>query len=72
MVNWKSLVLLLRVVATPLGCFGSQDTAYYYQGFSNPNVKAGDELYYRDAINVMQDLSQGEFSALYIKYHGCV
>ena len=49
----------------------AQDSAYY-PGFTNPNVDAGDEMYYRDAVNVLQDLLNGEFSELYIKYHGCV
>jgi hypothetical protein len=48
----------------------SQDSAYY-PGFSNPNTEAYD-MYYREAVNVLQDLDAGEFSALYIRYHGCV
>ena len=71
MMLWRSLALILPLAATPIGCLASQDTAYY-PGFSNPNVGVGDGMYYRDAINVIQDLMQGEFSALYIKYHGCV
>ncbi len=48
---------------------GSQDSAYY-PGFSNPNT--ADEMYYREAVNVIQDVEAGEFDALYIKYHSCV
>lgn len=48
---------------------GAQDTAYY-PGFSNPNTQ--DEMYYREAVNVLQDLQTGEFDSLYIKYHSCV
>jgi hypothetical protein len=48
---------------------GSQDSAYY-PGFSNPNTQ--DTMYYRDASNVLQGVQDGDFSALYIKYHGCV
>lgn len=48
---------------------GAQDTAYY-PGFSNPNI--ADEMYYREAVNVVQDVEAGEFDALYIKYHSCV
>jgi len=47
---------------------GTQDSAYY--GFSNPNTN--NEMYYRDASNVLQGVQDGDFSALYIQYHGCV
>ena len=47
---------------------GYQDTDFYYQGFVNPNTE--NPLYYKDSYNVLQDL--GQFSALYIRYHGCV
>ena len=48
---------------------GAQDSAYY-PGFSNPNTQ--DEMYYREAVNVLQDLEDGQFDSLYIKYHSCV
>ena len=53
-----------------VSALAKQDTAYY-NGYSNPNVKIN-EYYYRESVNVMQDLVAGEFEALYIKYHGCV
>ena len=56
------------LAATPL-TMAAQDTAYY-PGYTNPNV--ANEMYYRDVVNVLQDLEAGEFTALYIKYHGCV
>jgi hypothetical protein len=59
-----ALSLLLTSVVN-----GAQDTAYY-PGFSNPNTE--DEMYYREATNVLQDLEAGEFASLYIKYHTCV
>ena len=48
---------------------GAQDSAYY-PGYSNPNTQ--DEMYYREAVNVIQDLQAGVFDSLYISYHGCV
>lgn len=47
----------------------SQDSAYY-PGFSNPNTE--ETYYYRDAVNVLQGIQDGDFDSLYIKYHGCV
>jgi len=45
-----------------------KDGDYYYPGMSNPNTK--NAMYWKDSINVLQDLDQ--FESLYIKYHGCV
>jgi hypothetical protein len=46
----------------------SHDSAWY--PFSNPN--ADDPMYYRASVNVLNGIANGEFSNLYIKYHGCV
>jgi hypothetical protein len=48
----------------------AQDSAFYSK-FVNRNVNNGD-MYYRDAINVLQDLADSQFDALFIRYHGCV
>ena len=48
---------------------GAQDSAYY-PGFTNPNTE--DDMYYREAVNVIQDVEDGQFDSLYIKYHSCV
>lgn len=48
---------------------GSQESAYY-PGYSDPSTI--DSMYYRDAADVLQGVNNGDFSALYIKYHGCV
>lgn len=45
-----------------------KDGDYYIGGFENPNTKH--EMYWKDSLNVLQDLDQ--FSSLYITYHGCV
>lgn len=45
-----------------------KDGDYYLPGFNNPNTK--NEMYWKDSINVLQDLDQ--FDALYVTYHGCV
>jgi hypothetical protein len=63
----KSLAFFL-LAATPLA-MAAQDTASY-PGYTNSNV--ANEMYYRNVVNVLQDLEAGEFTALYIKYHGCV
>jgi len=59
-------ITLASVVSAALA---NQDTAYY-GGYTNPNLN--DDMYYREAHNVLQDLSTGEFDSLYIRYHGCV
>lgn len=46
---------------------GEKDSAYYPEGFSNPNVN--EKMYWRDASNVLEDIA--EFDALYVRYHGC-
>jgi hypothetical protein len=56
------------LAALPIA-MASQDN-HFYSGWRNPNV--GNEHYYKDAINVLEDLEAGEFSELQIRYHGCV
>ena len=68
MVNFAANAVALALMATS-SAMAAQDTAYY-PGFSNPNTE--DEMYYREAVNVLQDIADGEFEALYITYHGCV
>ena len=57
------LSLLLLVVSVG----AVKDGDYYIGGFENPNTKH--EMYWKDSMNVLQDLDQ--FSSLYITYHGC-
>lgn len=45
----------------------SKDDSYYIPGTGNPNVN--EDMYWKDAENVLQDLSQ--FSALYVRFHKC-
>jgi hypothetical protein len=66
MVNFSLASSLLT--ALPLA-MAKQDNSFYSRWY-NPNVN--DEQYYKDAINVLQDIDQGQFSALHIHYHGCV
>ena len=68
MINF--LLAFTLFVASPVA-MASQSTAYY-PGYVNPNGKTGDDVNYRDAVTVIQDLVNGNFSALYIMYHGCV
>ena len=67
--NPEKMKLVLTISFLLSAVQGSQDSAYY-PGFSNPNTQ--DTMYYRDASNVLQGVKDGDFSALYIKYHGCV
>lgn len=51
-----------------LGAAGAdKDDSYYVLGTGNPNVN--EKMYWKDAENVLQDLSQ--FSALYVRFHHC-
>jgi hypothetical protein len=69
MVKFASALSLFMANGLAISTMASQDSAYY-PGFSNPNTV--DDMYYREAVNVQQDLEAGAFSALYIRYHGCV
>ena len=46
---------------------GYKDDSYYMAGKSNPNIKQ--KMYWKDAENVLQDLSK--FKALYVQFSGC-
>jgi hypothetical protein len=63
-----SLLSVVLAVALSPSAFAVKDSNFYYQDFVNPNIK--NEMYWKDSVNVLQDLDQ--FSALYIKHHGCV
>lgn len=65
MILTKRLVALLSVFSVALA---AKDSDYYPPGMTNPNVKQ--EMYWKDAVNVLQDLDQ--FESLHILYHGCV
>ncbi|KAI2496340.1 hypothetical protein MHU86_18167 [Fragilaria crotonensis] len=59
----------LPVVATILWLsVAVKDSDYYPPGVSNPNVNQ--KMYWKDAVNVLQDLDQ--FESLHILFHGCV
>lgn len=59
-----------RLLAGLIVCLtaADKDSDYYPPGMANNNVKSA--MYWKDSINVLQDLDQ--FEALYIQYHGCV
>jgi hypothetical protein len=65
---FASLLPVVLTVALSPSAFAVQDSNFYYTGFVNPNTE--NEMYWKDSVNVLQDLDQ--FSALYIKHHGCV
>jgi hypothetical protein len=60
----RSFLLLCVVGAV----FAEKDSRYYPPGRSNPNVN--DRYYWKNSLNVMQDLDQ--FESLYVEYSGCV
>ena len=61
----KTLLVFVSALAM---ASADKDSDYYYPGLTNPNVNT--KMYWKDAINVLQDLDQ--FASLHIKYHGCV
>jgi len=66
----KAGLLLPVVVVASMASLATaaKDNDYYFPGYVNPNTK--NKMYWKDSINVLQDLDQ--FSALYIRYHHCV
>lgn len=51
----------------PRASHAEKDDSYYMAGSGNPNVKS--KMYWKDADNVLQDLSS--FSSLYVQFHDC-
>ncbi|KAG7347278.1 hypothetical protein IV203_015983 [Nitzschia inconspicua] len=62
-----SLVLALASSALTIVVSAVKDDEYYRAGMGNPNVDL--KMYWADAHNVLEDLSQ--FSTLYVQYHHC-
>ena len=63
--KWTIAFVVLAVVAAL--AYADKDTDYYPTGVSNPNVER--KMYWKKAINVLQDISQ--FDKLYVQYHTC-
>ena len=61
-VSSATVLLFTTAVAS-----AARDSNYYPWG---TNVNAEAPMFWNDAVNVLQDLTQ--FQALYIKYHSCV
>ena len=61
----KALSFVAAVLPISLA---EKDSDYYPPGVSNPNMRQ--KMYWKDAVNVLQDLDQ--FESLHILYHGCV
>lgn len=60
---WTSVVLALFLGAAQ----GYKDDSYYMTGSGNPNVN--EKMYWKDAENVLQDLSK--FKSLYVEFSHC-
>ena len=58
---WLLTTTLLSVVSA------YKDDSYYMAGSGNPNVN--EKMYWKDAENVLQDLSS--FKSLYVEFHNC-
>jgi hypothetical protein len=58
------VIVMMALVAFVVNA--EKDSDYYLAGFTNPNTLSN-EMYWKDSVNVMQDLDQ--FEALYITYH---
>ena len=61
-------LLSLSLIAPAAVVLASKDTRYYAPGTFNPNMNS--KYYWKNSLNVMQDLDQ--FESLYVQYHGCV
>jgi hypothetical protein len=60
----RQLLVLLAILNQAVG---TKDDSYYPNGVTNPNVRRS--MYWHDAHNVIEDLSQ--FAALYVQFHSC-
>lgn len=65
-------MMLLTVPALVYGLLlgstqAAKDDSYYIAGTGNPN--GNEKMYWKDAENIFQDLSQ--FSELYVEFHNC-
>ena len=65
--SWACFAALVLAIGIQVAS-AAKDSDYYYPGFTNPNTE--NKMYWKDSINVLQDLDQ--FETLYIKYHHCV
>ena len=63
------LLLLFAVVIGTMSTntHAYKDDSYYMAGSGNPNTH--EKMYWKDADNVLQDLSQ--FKSLYVQFHNC-
>jgi hypothetical protein len=60
-------VVVLTATTSTTTVQAYKDDSYYMPGSGNPNVK--EKMYWKDADNVLQDLSK--FSELYVQYSHC-
>ena len=56
MMQVQALLVLSALLVAP--AFGAKDNDYYYPGFVNPNTKY--QMYWKDSVNVLEDLDQFE------------
>jgi hypothetical protein len=63
----SALMALASSALTLVSVSAVKDDEYYKAGMGNPNVDL--KMYWADAHNVLEDLSQ--FSTLYVQFHNC-
>ena len=66
-ISSASLLLVTLLAINTFTAKAYKDDSYYMPGKANPNVY--EKMYWKDADNVLQDLSQ--FKALYVQYSHC-
>lgn len=59
------LVCLVGTLVTVQASSSSHEYSFF-------NHNDGDLMYHRASVNVLDGIAGGEFSELYILYHGCV
>lgn len=62
-----AVAVVLTSTGTTRTVLADKDDSYYMAGSGNPNVNQ--KMYWKDAENVLQDLSQ--FKALYVEFSHC-
>jgi len=68
LLQWLLVSAAVLATSSAASSSSTRDDTYYPAGVSNPLVQQ--DLYYKDASNVLQDLES--FESLYIAYPSCV
>lgn len=66
------IAALFLLVDLPSLVRASKGSAWYSYPWGRHGNDEKDELYHRATLNVLHDVMGGDFTELYIQYHGCV